>query len=107
MQRQHRDDNQRAFPPASRNSDIAHRESQVASRPSEAEHHAENPGSSPDRHSGIDRLGLILAINPVRCEMKTLLLATNALAGVTAANLSPAMANRFGPFVGIDPDNPE
>ena len=39
--------------------------------------------------------------------MKTLLLATNALAGVTAANLSPAMANRFGPFVGIDPDNPE
>jgi hypothetical protein len=39
--------------------------------------------------------------------MKTLLEAATAVAVVTAANLSPAMANRFGPFVGINPDNPE
>ena len=33
--------------------------------------------------------------------MKTLLQAATAVAVVTTANLSAAMANRFGPFVGI------
>ena len=46
-------------------------------------------------------------MNPVRCEMKPLLLAVTALAVVAKANLSPAMANRFGAIVGINPDNPE
>jgi hypothetical protein len=37
-------------------------------------------------------------INLVRSYMKTLLLASTALAVASAANLSLAMANRFGPF---------
>jgi hypothetical protein len=60
MQRQHRDDSQWAFPLARCSSDFAHRESQVASGPSEGAHHAETPGSSPDRQSRVDRLELIL-----------------------------------------------
>ena len=39
--------------------------------------------------------------------MKTLLQAATAVAVVTTANLSAAMANRFGPFVGINPDDPK
>jgi hypothetical protein len=49
---------------------------------------------SPDRRSPVGRLASTLA----RSEMKTLLLASTALAVASAVNLSPAMANRFGPF---------
>jgi len=53
---------------------------------------------SPDRRSRVDWLELILASTLVRAEMKTLLLAASGLAVVCAVSLSPAMANRFGPF---------
>jgi heme/copper-type cytochrome/quinol oxidase subunit 1 len=53
---------------------------------------------SPDRRSRVDRLELILASTLVRSEMKTLLLTATALAVVCTVGLSPAMANRFGPF---------
>jgi hypothetical protein len=49
---------------------------------------------SPDRRSPVGRLASTLA----RSEMKTLLLSATALAVVSTVSLSPAMANRFGPF---------
>jgi len=47
----------------------------------------------PDR-----RAGTYPCINLVRSDMKTLLLTATALAVVCTVSLSPAMANRFGPF---------
>jgi hypothetical protein len=53
---------------------------------------------SPDRPSWVDWLELIVASTLVRSKMKTLLLTATALAVVYTLGLSPAMANRFGPF---------
>ena len=52
---------------------------------------------SPDRRSRVDRLELCLH-QPSEVRKETLLLAFTALAVASAANLSLAMANRFGPF---------
>jgi hypothetical protein len=53
---------------------------------------------SPDRPSRVDWLELIVASTLMRSKMKTLLLTATALAMVYTLGLSPAMANRFGPF---------
>jgi hypothetical protein len=53
---------------------------------------------APDRRSRVDPAGTYPCINLVRSEMKILLLTATALTMVAAASLSPAMANRFGPF---------
>ena len=53
---------------------------------------------SPDRPSRVDWLELIVASTLVRSKMKTLLFTAAALGVVCTLGLSPAMANRFGPF---------